>query len=141
LLLALSVPIVAVFTALPQNLGNHPAPRPYVLLGVPGLLAVWFSLGSLVTEVRETELSIRFRWLWPGRLISWNQIRRAEAEIYSSGGWGVRWRADGMSFNVSGTRGVRIELIGGEFVIVGSQRAGELAAAIGERIGSAKARV
>ena len=138
LLVALSVPIVAVVTALPQNSGNHPGPRPYVFLGVPGLLAVWFSLGSLVTEVRERELSIHFHWLWPERLISWSQIRSAEAETYFSGGWGVRWRADGMTYNVSGNRSVRIELTGGETVIVGSQRAGELAAAIGERIGSPK---
>lgn len=63
------------------------------MLGVPALLAVWFSLGKLVTEVRETELSIYFHLLW-------------------------------------------IELRSGESVMVGSQRADELADAIGQRIGS-----
>jgi hypothetical protein len=34
-----------------------------VLLGLPALLATWFSLGRLVTEVRETGLSIHFHLL------------------------------------------------------------------------------
>jgi hypothetical protein len=93
LVVALSVPGAAVVTALPKNLGNHPGPRrlPYAVLGLPALPAVWFSLGKLVTEVRETELSIHFHLLWPERVISWNEIRSAEAVTYFSGGWGVRW--------------------------------------------------
>lgn len=137
LVVALSVPVAAVVTALPQNLGNRPGPYrlPYLLLGLPGLLAVWFSLGGLITEVRETELSIHFHLLWSERVISWSEIRSAEAVTYFSRGWGVRWGAGGMTYNVSGDRGVRIELTGGETVIVGSERADELAAAIGERLG------
>jgi len=140
LLLALSVPVFAVVTALPRNLGTQPGPRrlPYVILAVPVLLAVWLSLGSLVTEVRETELSIHFHWLWAERLISWSEIRSAEAVTYFSSGWGVRWGSDGMTYNVTGNQGVRIELTGGEVVIVGSQRAYELATAIAERTGLAK---
>jgi hypothetical protein len=115
-------------TALPQNLGNHPTPHqvPYVLLVLPGLLAIWFSPGSLVTEIRETEVSIHFHLLWAERVISWGEIRSAEAVTYSSGGWSVRWGAGEMNYNVSGNRGVRIELGGGESVMVGPPRADEI---------------
>ena len=99
------------------------------------LPAVWFSLGKLVAEGRETTLSIRFHLLWPERLIPWSEIRGAEAVTYFSGRRGVRWGARGVTYSVSGSRGVRIELAGGGSVLVGSQRADELADAIGQRIG------
>jgi hypothetical protein len=52
---------------------------PYALWGAPLLLAIWFSLGRLVTEVRESGLSIHFQLLWAERMIPWSEIRRAEA--------------------------------------------------------------
>jgi hypothetical protein len=52
---------------------------------MPVVLAILFTLGSLVTEVRETEVSIHFHLLWPERVISWGEIRSAEAVTYFQG--------------------------------------------------------
>jgi len=105
------------------------------------VVAVWISQMKLVTEARDDVLSIRFIRLWPDRVIPWNQIARAEVFTYRPirdyGGWGVRWSARGTVFHALGHRGVRMELVSGERVLVGSQRPEELARAIWERTGLA----
>lgn len=140
LLLPLAVPIIIVTRALQHIQTGHPIPHGvlYVMYGPLALIVILFSLGRLVTEVRETGLFISFFPLWPERTIRWDEIRRAESISYAPspyGGWGVRMRFGRMAYTVSGNRGVRIELKDGEEVLVGSQRPDELAQAISERIG------
>jgi hypothetical protein len=140
-LLPVAIPVVAIASALHRGLGDRLAHKNVlvVAVGSVGLLAIWFLLGSLVTEVRETALSIRFFLLWPEETIPWSDVRQAEAVTYSPmeyHGWGVRWGPEGRVFSVSGNRGVRIQLKGGDSLLVGSQRAYELAQAITERIGA-----
>jgi hypothetical protein len=135
LLLVLAVPIAAIARSLPHFSGHAPPERVIYLVCAPlALMVLWFSLGRMVTEVRETGLSIHFHLLWPERLIPWTAIRGAEATTYFATGWGVRFGAQGMTYNVSGNRGVRIDLGDGESVQVGSQRASELADAIAQRL-------
>jgi hypothetical protein len=57
LLAALSVPGAVAAAESPQNLGHSPpaAPLAYVALGLPALLAVWFSLGALVSVERDSQ--------------------------------------------------------------------------------------
>lgn len=140
-LFGLAAPAVVLVQALNRTIVGHGVPGRglYLVCGSVAFLAVWFSLARLVTEVRETALSIHFFLLWPERTIPWNEIRRAEAVTYTATGYGVRWRAGGMAYNVSGNRGVRIELRNGNEVLVGSRRAAELANAIEERIGGTPA--
>jgi hypothetical protein len=101
---------------------------------------VWFLGIKLISEVRPQGLWIRFYWLRPERLIPWSEIERAEAVTYRPirdfGGWGVRWAPRGIVYNTRGHRGVRIFLTNGQRVVLGSQRAGELASAIAERLSS-----
>ena len=106
------------------------------------VVAVWISQMKLVTEVHDDVLSIRFLLLWPDRAIPWNQVRRAEVFTYRPikdyGGWGVRWAAGrGIVYHARGSRGVRMELVSGERVLVGSDRPEDLARAIRERTGLA----
>ena len=105
------------------------------------VVAVWIWQMKLLTDVRDDGLSIRFVRLWPDRTIPWSQIRKAEVFTYRPikdyGGWGVRWAARGIVYHARGHRGVRMELVSGERVLVGSQRSEELARAIWERAGLA----
>jgi len=141
LLFAISIPVAVLTNALYHAFGNRLAHKNgiWVAPGILALLAVWFFLGRLVTEVRETGLSVRFFLLWPEETIPWSEIRRAEAVTFDPityRGWGVRWGPEGRAYTVSGNRGVRIELAGGGTLLVGSQRSYELAQAITERIGA-----
>ena len=101
------------------------------------LLALsWWALSArLVTEVRETGLHLRFHGMFLNRLIPYEQIHRCEARTYPPvwkyGGWG----RDAL-YNVRGNRGVQLELEGGKRLLIGSQRADELAAAIQRHLGS-----
>jgi hypothetical protein len=92
-----------------------------------------FYAARLVTEVRPDALYLRFFPLTQ-RTIPWSDIASCRARTYRPireyGGWGVRFGRGGMAYNVSGDRGVQLELRRGRPLLVGSLRAEQLAAAI-----------
>src|ERR1019366_4213193 len=131
---------------------------------VAAVVAVWLLRLKLETEVRDDGLFICFVWLWPERTIPWDQIRSVETRPYRPirdfGGYGVRWAARGIVYHARGNRGARrgrasggrgaargivyhargnrgarLVLASGERVLIGSQRADDLARAIAERTG------
>ncbi len=100
-----------------------------------------FSAARMVTEVRSESITVSarpFRSL--RRTIPFDQITGCEARDYSPlreyGGWGIRLWPSGKAYNMSGNRGVQLVLASGERVLIGSQRADELAAEIKSRIRS-----
>ena len=102
---------------------------------VPGLL---FAV-RLTTEVSDDGLRLRFP-PFVDREIPFTEIRGVQARTYRPlrefGGWGVRWGGRGrMAYNVSGNKGVEVELSDGRTVMVGSRRADELAQAIRAHMG------
>ncbi len=107
---------------------------PLVILFGWSMVALLRSI-SLRVEVRESCVSIRFRPL-VRREIPLRDIRRCEARTYQPlreyGGWGIRFGRGGMAYNVRGNRGVQLELVNGKCILIGSQRAEELAQAIQE---------
>ncbi|HVL99616.1 MAG TPA: hypothetical protein VM324_10030 [Egibacteraceae bacterium] len=103
-----------------------------VLASMAALLAV-----RLVTTVDDGGVRVRFPPL-KGRYLPFEQIAAFADERYSPmrefGGWGYRIGGRGKrAYNVSGNRGVRVHLVDGKEVVIGSRRSGELADAI--RIG------
>ncbi|MCX6638617.1 MAG: DUF6141 family protein [Acidobacteria bacterium] len=112
------------------------------------LFPIWFWNMRLVIEVRDQTLEFIFLLLWRRRRIPLDRIERAEPVTYRPireyGGWGIRLGRDGWCYNVRGDRGVRLELEGGEKLLLGSQAPEELARAILERknlLGGRRARV
>jgi hypothetical protein len=55
--------------------------------------------------------------------------------IRDYGGWGIRYGRGGKAYNVSGNRGVMLELSDGQKLLIGSQRPEELANAINLALG------
>ncbi|HPD31808.1 MAG TPA: DUF6141 family protein [Phycisphaerae bacterium] len=98
------------------------------------LIFAWLLYATrLITEVRGDGLYVRF---WP---LGWRHIRfdeitecwpRTYRPIREFGGWGIRWGRGGKAYNISGNRGVQLVLAGGRRLLIGSQHAEELAAAI-----------
>jgi hypothetical protein len=88
---------------------------------------------KLLVQVDSKEVRIHFFPL-PRRTIPLGEIRACEARTYRPireyGGWGIRYGFSGMAYNVSGDRGVQLELHNGKRILIGSQRAEELAAVI-----------
>jgi hypothetical protein len=87
----------------------------------------------MITEVRPDGLYVRF-WPLSWRRIPFDQIAECCARTYRPiveyGGWGIRWGFKGRAYNVSGNQGVQLVLTTGKRLLIGSQRAGELAAAV-----------
>ncbi|MBE2232177.1 MAG: hypothetical protein IAE85_01645 [Anaerolinea sp.] len=123
-----------------QPYGDNPGPDWmvwlfWVLFGI-GLPLFFFWL-RLVVEVNDEGVWLRFIPLT--RLtIRFADIERCEAVDYRPlrqyGGWGVRGFNSNRAYNVSGRQGVRLTLRNGNVVLIGSQRAADLALAIDSRL-------
>ncbi|MHC4605892.1 MAG: DUF6141 family protein [Planctomycetota bacterium] len=122
-----------------EPFGDKPAPdwMLWILFAFFGIgLPLLFHILRLVVEVRDDSLYIRFH-PFGARTIPFSEIAKFEARTYRPileyGGWGIRWSRAGRAYNVSGNRGVQLELEGGKRLLIGSQRAEELEQAIAER--------
>ena len=97
-----------------------------------GLALLFYKL-KLVTLVDPEGIHIRFFPL-SNRTIPFDNIISCKARTYKPireyGGWGIRFSRKGRAYNVSGDRGVQLELTKGMPVLIGSQKAEQLADAI-----------
>ena len=121
--------------------GNNPAPDwlVWVLflafgLGAPAFFLLWL---RLVTEVRGREVRVRLVPLNRGWVrFPVGEIESAEARRYRPIreylGWGIRWGPGGRAYNLSGNRGVQLVIASGRRILIRSERADELEAAIAE---------
>jgi hypothetical protein len=109
-----------------------------------GIVMLWLVAGilmpllfvnlKLTVRVWQEEIYIRFSPLFK-RTIPTGEVKSCAMRTYRPlleyGGWGVRCGfRRGMAYNVSGNEGAQLELTNGKKVLIGSQRANELAAAI-----------
>jgi hypothetical protein len=100
------------------------------------LWLVYFRLVTvrLVTDVRPAELSVAMRGLWRERRIPLVEIKSAKTVTYDPvrdyGGFGIRTTSRGKAYIAGGDRGVRLELVKGGAVLIGSAHAEELASVI-----------
>lgn len=104
----------------------------FILLGAGILWLMWAA--RLVTEVRDDGVYIRFLPFHRDfQSFRWGEIAAFEACTYRPildyGGWGIRFGSGGKAYNVSGNRGVRLDLAAGrpKHVLIGSQRPEDLA--------------
>ncbi|HEX6853121.1 MAG TPA: hypothetical protein VF139_17125 [Candidatus Polarisedimenticolaceae bacterium] len=105
------------------------------LIVVSVTVAVSFLVPWLRVEVQGATLTYRFfPFHGKPRIVDLRDVRAARAVTYRPirdyGGWGIRIGAKGWAYNVSGDRGVELELRDGTLLLIGSQRPEELAAAI-----------
>lgn len=107
----------------------------WLLFGIG--LPLFFLYLKLIVEVTNEAVEIRFRPI-SKRTIPIGDIVHVEARTYSPlreyGGWGVRGAGNNKAYNVSGNRGVQLRLQNGQAVMIGSQRADELAEIIEEAV-------
>jgi hypothetical protein len=94
----------------------------------------------LVTEVLPGEISIRLRGLWRRDLIPAATIKTASVVVFDPvrdfGGYGIRATRGGTAYLAGRTPGVRLDLLKGGFLVIGSGRAEELLKAINRARGA-----
>ena len=138
--LVLFISLLSLYSAFQQLIlgkpfGNNPSPDSVMVV-----LAVVFGVGlpffmyvvNLTTEVHSDGLYFRFfPFHLSFRRISAQEIRGFKSCTYSPirdyGGWGIRFGRKGKAYNVSGNRGVQLELSDGKHLLIGSQRPEKLA--------------
>jgi len=106
-----------------------------VWLGAGVLLPVYLASMRLVTQVRHDGVYLRFvpfHWRWVR--IEPEHIKEVRARTYNPlleyGGWGIRYGAHGKAYTISGNQGVELKFSNGRTLLIGSQRAEELASVI-----------
>lgn len=109
---------------------------PLIILLMVGLVWLFVAL-RLVTEVRDDGVYIHYRPLTRTR-IAFEDIASCQARTYRAvreyGGWGIKYGPSGKAYNVSGNRGVQLEFRNGSRLLIGSQKADQLAEAITARM-------
>jgi hypothetical protein len=119
-----------------KSWGNNPGPdwMMWLLLIIFGIgFPLAFYWMRLIVEVLDDSVSIRYIPLTKFT-VPLSDIQTVEARTYSPirdyGGWGIRRRSNRRAYNVSGNRGVELTLHDGRSIMIGSQKAEELALAI-----------
>lgn len=118
-----------------QRVGNGPMPDGalVLLLLVLGIaIPALFAYARLKTEVRNDGLYVQF---YPFhrtyRHFPFERIKTCTAQTYRPirdyGGWGIRYGPKGSAYNISGNRGIMLKFTDGNELMIGSQRADELA--------------
>ena len=105
------------------------------------IFGVGFPLGfywmHLLVVVREDNIHINFFPLTK-RNIRIGEIKSVNARSYRPlgeyGGWGIRGFSGRRAYSIKGKQGVEVELHTGQIIMIGSQNAAALQAAIQERL-------
>ncbi len=126
-----------------RPVGENPAPDVAAsIIGVVfGLgLPAFFCAANLTVRVCADGLYYRYFPLhWKFRRIAPEELAGFAAHTYRPlrdyGGWGVRWGQAGKAYNVSGNRGVMLDLADGRKLLIGSQNPEQMAEAMGLAFG------
>jgi hypothetical protein len=130
--LAVAAGLAVALAAEPTKAGDDVVPAAVAVL-VWGLVCLFLYTLRLSVRVDRHYLHVRFFPLLR-RDLPLEDIAHWQACTYRPvldyGGWGIRYSWKGTAYNVSGNRGVQLELVNGKRLLLGSRRPEELAAAI-----------
>jgi hypothetical protein len=106
-----------------------------LVVGIGLSMFLLLFLLHMTTEVTPIGVRVWFGWVPVyRRILPISEVRRAEIVTFhpfADYGWGIRTGRDGERALIArGNRGVRLELVGGSFLVIGSQRPEELANAV-----------
>jgi hypothetical protein len=120
---------------LPQGAMRAPWWTPWLLVAV--LAAGLLLFGWLTVEVDTSEIRLRFGVGAFRRTVRVDDVRSCDrVQTRLRWGWGIRWTPAGWLYNVAGREAVRLDLLRERPVIIGSDDADALKAAIDARIGA-----
>ena len=131
LIAAFLFPIYGIYQELETTQGLNEVAKS----NVGSILTILFFIGALVsllmlklkTDINEYQIKIKF-FPFTNKTIPWSEIQNVTVLNYGFvGGWGVRlWTKYGTVYNISGNKGLYIELKNGDSFLVGTQKEQEL---------------
>ena len=109
----------------------------FALVAAMALVVVMFTMMKLTTTVSGQGLRVKGMW-FINRMIRFEYIESAAMRQYKPimeyGGWGYRIGPSGTAYNAQGNEGVQLTLKDAKRVLIGSQRATELASLVTARL-------
>ncbi|WEK17544.1 MAG: DUF6141 family protein [Candidatus Pedobacter colombiensis] len=112
----------------------------YALLtsaGVVVLVTALFFCIRLNTQIKRDGVYMKFfPFHWSYKYYSWDMIAKSYVRTYSPlgeyGGWGIRHSnsGEGMAYNISGNKGLQLELNNGKKILIGTNKPEELEAVL-----------
>jgi len=100
------------------------------------MLYMFYTL-RLITRVEPKGIFVRF-YPFPGSLLSFADVESCQARtyrpLYEYGGWGIKYGRSGKAYNISGDRGAQLVMKNSKRILIGSQRADELANTINKYV-------
>lgn len=114
------------------------AAAPWLVVALFGLLALGLATyATLTVDVNAEAVSARFGVGFIRKSIPLSDIVRCDVvRTPAWWGWGLHWTPSGWLYNVSGRAAVRLDMKGEQPVMVGSDEADRLKAAIDARLAS-----
>ncbi len=116
--------------------GKQPVSNASIVGWTIFLWLIYFRLLTvrLFTEVRDGQLLVAMRGFWRKRRVSLSDIQSVEVITYDPlrdfGGYGIRYTRSATAYIADGNRGVRLKLLSGPTLVIGSQKPNELADAL-----------
>ena len=109
----------------------------FFTLGIVGFL--WMI--KLTTQIDNFQIKMKFYPL-TSKTIQWSEVKTAEVLNYGFvGGWGIRlWTKYGTVYNISGNKGLAIELNNGKKLLIGTKNEAELKSVLANLKDSKKAK-
>ena len=103
-----------------------------VLCMVPVFMLLLFNLIRLDTRINSEGVFYKFKpFHFKEKLIAWSEIEKIYTREYKPikeyGGWGIKgsWKK-GKAYNVSGNKGIQLELKNGKKILLGTQKPAEV---------------
>ena len=128
---ALAFGSIAQLRSLARDVRDH---KPRLWMHAPGLLlfvGVMAAFSRLAVDVDDATVSVGYAAGLARRRIDLQQIERAETTTTAwYAGWGIRFTPDGLLYNAWGRKGVKLRLVSGKKLIIGSDEPELLLAAI-----------
>ena len=114
--------------------GTKPASDTILILIsiIPVCILFLFLTARLETEINENGIYYKFiPFHFKRYKIDWTDVEKAIVRKYKPisefGGWGIRiWLGYGKAYNVSGNKGLQIELKNGKRLLIGTQKPEEI---------------
>ncbi len=111
---------------------------PLIIVVAVGL---WMRSIKLVIEVRTGGIYVDFKGLFVSRLIAFKELQKCEYKkytylkwIWDYGGWGTKRGFRGQTYSTRGCEGAELAFQNGKYLLLGSQKAKQLAFTINERL-------
>ena len=118
---ALAFGSIAQLRSLARDARDH---KPRLWMHAPGLLifvGVMAAFSRLAVDVDDAAVSVGYAAGLARRRIDLRQIERAETTKTAwYAGWGIRFTPDGLLYNAWGRKGVRLHLVSGKKLTIGT---------------------